>query len=218
MDVVTAIGEPADLAFNVAEQGVSDDDAFKAAIDDDSGGRQGRILPGSSLGVLAPPRPFSCKRPRDGMDGGAGAEAVRCMEPLDLTKTPPRSPWVCLDGLYLLARTIDKLRATLPGGNLGVYQIAGFSQRLFETLGIEEEALREVVAQAAGDDEVVAWVRANADVSKYAEVNAMAERRIRDSANPQRFAQNYPCSHELPPDTPIFDVLDRDDREMFERA
>ena len=38
----------------------------------------------------------------------------------------------------MAARTVDKLRATLPGGNLGEYQITGFSSRLIETLGLPE--------------------------------------------------------------------------------
>jgi hypothetical protein len=38
------------------------------------------------------------------------------MDPLDLTVTPPRSPYQMLEGLYMLPRTIDKLRAKLPGG------------------------------------------------------------------------------------------------------
>jgi hypothetical protein len=33
------------------------------------------------------------------------------MEPLDLSAAPPRSPRVMLDGLAMLARTIDKTRA-----------------------------------------------------------------------------------------------------------
>ncbi len=49
------------------------------------------------------------------------------MDALDLTTHPPRSPNLRLGGLLMLARTIDKLRASLPGGNLGVYYIRGFS-------------------------------------------------------------------------------------------
>ena len=40
VNVVAAIGKAPFLALDVAEQGVSDDDAFEAAIDDDTGGRQ----------------------------------------------------------------------------------------------------------------------------------------------------------------------------------
>ena len=42
------------------------------------------------------------------------------MTPLDLTKQPPRSPRAPLGHLDLVmaARTVDKIRATLPGGNI----------------------------------------------------------------------------------------------------
>ncbi|HEY1882314.1 MAG TPA: hypothetical protein VGG51_04665 [Candidatus Cybelea sp.] len=62
------------------------------------------------------------------------------MNALNLTKQPPRSPRELLPGLSLLmaARTVDKLRATLPGGTLGEYQITGFSSRLIEALGFPE--------------------------------------------------------------------------------
>jgi hypothetical protein len=37
------------------------------------------------------------------------------MKPLDLTKTPPRSPREQLVGLVFIPRMIDKMRALLPG-------------------------------------------------------------------------------------------------------
>ncbi len=70
------------------------------------------------------------------------------MDALDLTQRPPRSPRDLLPGLDLLmaARTVDKIRATLPGGNLGQYQITGFSSSLLNRLGIVEGLLREAIA------------------------------------------------------------------------
>jgi hypothetical protein len=41
------------------------------------------------------------------------------MTPLNLTVHPPRVPRAELDGLIFLPRTIDKVRATLPGGDIG---------------------------------------------------------------------------------------------------
>jgi hypothetical protein len=38
------------------------------------------------------------------------------MDALDLTKAPPRAPRETLAGVVFLPRTIDKMRATLPGG------------------------------------------------------------------------------------------------------
>lgn len=75
------------------------------------------------------------------------------MESLDLTVRPPRGPRLPLADLDLvmLARTVDKVRATLPGGSLGSYQIPGFSARLLERLGITEDELRDAVAGARSD-------------------------------------------------------------------
>ena len=52
------------------------------------------------------------------------------MEPLDLTARPPRSPYQKTEGLFMVPRTIDKLRAKLPGGKIGGYTIRGMSTAL----------------------------------------------------------------------------------------
>ena len=119
----------------------------------------------------------------------------------------------------MLARTIDKLRASLPGGNLGVYYIRGFSATLLTQLGISEDELREVVARAKDDDEVVAWVRAHSDPSKYDAINALLrERRIADRLDDEEFRGRYPIIASLPGEMPLLDMLDHDDRSMFEKV
>src|SRR5580658_6516712 len=70
------------------------------------------------------------------------------MEPLDLTTTRPRTTRAELSGIVFLPRSIDKLRASLPGGNLNGYSIEGFTGRMLEHLGISAEALRGVGAEA----------------------------------------------------------------------
>jgi hypothetical protein len=138
------------------------------------------------------------------------------MEPLDLRKAPPRSPNVQVGGLYMLARTIDKIRATLPGGNPGVYYIKGFSQRLLEELGIAEDDLRAVVALAASDDEVAAWVRRHSDPSKYDAINAsLRAPTVGQRLDRPDFVERYPIVKQLPKEMPILDMLEHDDREMF---
>ena len=140
------------------------------------------------------------------------------MEPLDLTKAPPRSPWVKLGGCYMLARTIDKLRAMLPGGNIGPYRIPGFSERLLKSLGIEEDDLRAAVAHARNDDEVVKWVHARCDTAKLEELNGrLSTRRICDLDDVPALKQRYPIVAEkgFPDDTILFDLLDKEDAAMF---
>jgi len=142
------------------------------------------------------------------------------MQPLDLSKQPPRSPNVKVGGLMMLARTIDKMRAGLPGGNMGSYRIPGFSTRLLEGIGIDADELAAEVARADSEDEVVAWVRARADTSKFDEVNRrLAARSIKD-IEPDRleyFRSNYPHHAEVASGL-IADIIEHDDTKMFERA
>ena len=140
------------------------------------------------------------------------------MDALDLTKQPPRGPRELLPTLDLLmiARTVDKLRATLPGGNLGSYQIPGLSTRLLEALHIREDDLREAVARAASDDEVVAWIREHADPAACARANAALEARVvANRIGDPAFVAKYPFATNLPLDTKLIDMLVLDDRAAF---
>lgn len=78
------------------------------------------------------------------------------MKPLNLSIAAPRSPYEELDGLLFMPRTIDKLRARLPGGDPGTYfingKIKGMSGYLLERLGITETDLLAAVAAAADDN------------------------------------------------------------------
>ena len=83
------------------------------------------------------------------------------MEPLDLARTPPRSPREKLLGLYFLPRTIDKFRAELPGGNLAGYLTdykEGLSSYLLHKLGISIDDFRVLIARASDEDELMADV------------------------------------------------------------
>jgi hypothetical protein len=136
------------------------------------------------------------------------------MGPLDLTKTPPRSPYAKLGGLLMLARTIDKVRASLPGGNLGAYRIRGFSAQLLEALGVQEDDLRAVVALASDDEEVVAWVRKQSGAANYDEINARFESQTIGQRGPDYF-ERYPVAKTLPPETTLLRVLEIDDAALF---
>lgn len=138
------------------------------------------------------------------------------MEPLDLTKHAPRSPYVKIGGAYMLARTIDKLRATLPGGKIGVYRIPGFSESLLRVIGCSEDELRDVVARASSDDDVVAWVSERIDEEKLARYNERAPtRRIADVDDKADFFRRYPLAGKLPEETNLFELLVKDDAQMF---
>jgi hypothetical protein len=66
-----------------------------------------------------------------------------------------------LEGVYMMPRTIDKLRAKLPGGDIGGYTIRGSSALLpglslvlLDGIGLTEEDLYAVVARAADEGAV----------------------------------------------------------------
>jgi hypothetical protein len=84
------------------------------------------------------------------------------MDPNDLSKGHPRPTRAELSGVVFLPRSIDKFRASLPGGNLDGYTIEGFTGRMLECLGITPEALRSVVADAKTDEDVASYVREHA--------------------------------------------------------
>jgi Domain of unknown function (DUF5069) len=143
------------------------------------------------------------------------------MNALDLTKRPPRSPRELLPGLDLLmaARTVDKLRATLPGGNIGEYQITGFSSSLLNALEIPEGSLRAAIARAASDAEIAAWICQHSNPERYAEINAKLEgRTIGERLNDPQFVARYPIASRLPPESSRLDLLIADDAETFDRT
>ena len=140
------------------------------------------------------------------------------MDALDLSLRPPRGPRELLPNLdlFMIARTVDKLRATLPGGNLGVYQMKGFSARLLEALDISEDELRAVVARAQSDAEIAEWISEHSDPYGYFAINvAFEERKVGDRLDDAAFVERYPVVKRLPPETSLLDMLSADDADMF---
>ncbi len=140
------------------------------------------------------------------------------MQPLDLTKRPPAPVYDSLDGLMLLPRTIDKARAMLPGGKLGEYKLAGLSEELFSVIGVKEEEFVALVRRAESAEEVAAWLREHADVSKYEQYNQWLQHREINDENRERLEQRYPVLARNKSITKLLDMLDADDREAFAQS
>ncbi len=139
------------------------------------------------------------------------------MTPLDLRKQPPRGPRETMLGFYLLPRTIDKLRAELPGGNLGEYlnHDAGFSAYLVRRLGLDMAELRNVVKSASDESAVIEWLRARIDPAAAPAMNAKLETFVveRMSADDQVLVRRrHPVMATRPELSKILDILDADDR------
>ena len=115
-----------------------------------------------------------------------------------------------------LARSIDKFRASQPGGTMGAYQIDGMTTRMLANLGLDREQFAKIVADAADDAEVAAWVTARTTPEQRAENDAKLQvRRVADRINDPDFHERYPHAAALPLDLPLVDMLDDDDKAMF---
>ena len=81
---------------------------------------------------------------------------------LDLNSEVPRSPRETLGGYVVAARTLDKCRAELAG-TLGQYHFDCPLDNFFLNFaGISVDDFRNQVATGASDEEMGAWIEANA--------------------------------------------------------
>jgi hypothetical protein len=137
------------------------------------------------------------------------------MESLDLSTAPPRSPYAELGGVIFLPRTIDKVRAGLPGGNFGLYKIAGFSETMFEMLAIDEAAFTAAVAGAANDDDVLAFVTGATTPERIAEWNAWASERKPAGGDRERALVPFPWLADRDDIPRALDCIAEDDQRLF---
>ena len=139
------------------------------------------------------------------------------MEPLDLTKRPPRPPREKLLDCYFLPRTIDKMRAELPGGNPGRYFVIAprsISGYVLHKLKIDAGEMRAVVARAKSDEDVEAWLRERVDPVAVREVNEkiFGIRLDKLDAEGERLIyENHPEMRGRNDVTTAFDLLEADD-------
>jgi len=136
--------------------------------------------------------------------------------PLDLTVHKPRSVRATILGFYFLPRTVDKLRAELPGGNIGPYlnQDTGFSAFVVRRLGLDMNEFREAVAKAPDEDAIVEWLAARVDASTAPALNAKLETFVveRMSAEDQVLVrERHPVMAAKPELSKILDILEADD-------
>src|ERR1700684_2744665 len=80
---------------------------------------------------------------------------------LDLTVRPTRSFRVRLGNYVILARMLDKGRATLAEKNGEYNYNSGTDQHLVRFLGFDPEALLKELAAGKGDGEILEWVQAH---------------------------------------------------------
>ena len=142
------------------------------------------------------------------------------MTPLDLRKQPPRGPREMMLGFYVLPRTVDKLRAELPGGDPGAYinEARGFSAYVVRRVGLDMDELRRAVVDAADETVLLEWLAARLDTSAAPALNAKLETFVVERMSPedqQLIRSRHPVMAEHPELSKILDILDADDREAF---
>lgn len=145
------------------------------------------------------------------------------MTPLDLTRHPPRSCRAEIDGIPYLARAIDKVRAELPGGDLGQYVVlrpdmGTLSSLFYHKLGIEHDAFAAAVRDASTDADVAGWIRERAGLEQlegwHRTLFKLRAGRL-DPSTRARMEKVHPGAGEITDETLVIDVLDAEDRVTF---
>ena len=138
------------------------------------------------------------------------------MTPLDLRTRRPRAPREMMLGFYFLPRTVDKLRAELPGGHLGPYlnHDRGFSAYVVRKLGLDMDEFREAVGAAPDEPALVEWLAARVDVATAPALNAKLESFVVERMSPEDQAlirDRHPVMADRPELSKIIDILAADD-------
>jgi Domain of unknown function (DUF5069) len=138
------------------------------------------------------------------------------MTPLDLRMHAPRGPRETILGFYMLPRTVDKLRAELPGGNLGQYlnHDTGFSAYVVRRLGLDMNEFRQAVAAAVNEDAVVEWLAARIDAATAPALNAKLETFVVERMRPEDqrlIRQRHLVMAQRPELSKILDILEAED-------
>ncbi len=97
--------------------------------------------------------------------------------PVDLTSSPPRSPYDRVGNVSFLGRTIDKMRAHIAG-TAGAYNAkVGYSTSLFELFGVSADEFEQIVRDNPSDEGVLQALMARKPL-RQAEIEAWNQRSI----------------------------------------
>ena len=145
----------------------------------------------------------------------------------DLTKEAPRSPRTRLGDYALMARMIDKGRATL-NGTAGEYHFAcPLDQMLFTYKGVRADDVKALLASGASDEQVLTWFNEHgasktADETKtwsagVESYNPHGDPEKRDPEKREWFDGECAALGLDPAKSSLFDFLETDDRVSFKK-
>lgn len=138
----------------------------------------------------------------------------------DLAQQPPRSPRLRLGGYALMARMIDKGRATINGTNGEYHFDCPVDNMLFSFKGVKGDEVRQVLASGASDDEIVRWFNSHGMARTDLEIKAWSDATEASSpySNVEKRGWFVDECRRLdldPARTTLFDYLEEDDRRSF---
>jgi hypothetical protein len=140
----------------------------------------------------------------------------------DLMQEPPRSPRDRIGGYALIARMIDKGRATINGTNGEYHFNCPLDNMLFEFKGVDGEDVRKVLQSGANDEEVARWITEHGTKKTPEEIKAWADSLEKFSFYnvPEKREWFVEESQRLgldPARTTHFEYLETDDRVSYQR-
>jgi len=139
----------------------------------------------------------------------------------DLTQRPPRSARIPLGGYVILARCLDKGRATLAGTNGDYHFDCPLDQHIFKFAGIKAADLKKQLALGKGDEEILTWIKAHSKTQptpwEIAQWRTYQEQRGATDLETRKYFNSYleklsPTRSDI---STWFDVLDLDDYVSF---
>jgi hypothetical protein len=138
----------------------------------------------------------------------------------NLTKEAPRSPRNHLGNYALMARMIDKGRATIEGTVGEFHYACPLDAMLFDFKGVQADEVKKLLASGATDDQIVAWFSAhgvNKTADEIKEWSAGVEA-YRPYDNPEKkdwFAGECSKLGLKPENTTLVEYLEADDKATF---
>ncbi len=133
----------------------------------------------------------------------------------------PRSAYERIGGFAIIARTIDKCRATLEDKNGEYHFDCPLDNTLFKFKDIKGSDFKAYVAEGHTDEEIAAWVKVRGTPKTDAEIKAWSDAFKTDysySTDPAKKDWfNGECKRLGldPAKTTLFDYLDADDKVSF---
>ena len=130
---------------------------------------------------------------------------------------PPRSPRQRIDGYVIMARMIDKGRATLNGTNGEDHFNCPVDNMLFSFKGLDGEEVRSVLLSGASDEEVAEWIDSHGTKKTPKEIKAWSDatEKLNYFNVPEKKEWFVEECRQLgldPARTTLFEYLDVDDR------